>query len=71
MSKGCRVLLIQSSGDEVIDEGTLAQIKAAVEEAGVNLQGEGLGGGWDGGVVWLVPTDQPIEEWRPIATRVL
>lgn len=27
--------------------------------------------GWTGGEVWLVPTDQPVHEWRPIAARVL
>jgi len=27
--------------------------------------------GWDGGVVWLVPTFLKIEEWRPVAERTL
>lgn len=26
---------------------------------------------WEGGVVWLVPTDKDITEWKPIATRTL
>lgn len=50
-----------------------------VREAGVRLPADGSGGteegdsweGWDGGVVWLVPTDKPIAEWKPIATREL
>lgn len=29
------------------------------------------GDGWDGGVVWLVPTFLKIEEWKPVAARVL
>lgn len=27
--------------------------------------------GWDGGVVWLVPTFLRIEGWKPVAERVL
>jgi 2',3'-cyclic-nucleotide 3'-phosphodiesterase len=46
-----------------------------VQEAGIQLaeqRPEGSGwDGWDGGVVWLVPTDKPIAEWKPIATREL
>lgn len=50
----------------------------AVREAGVGFKdeapvpGEQSGwDGWEGGVVWLVPTDRPISQWRPIATREL
>jgi 2',3'-cyclic-nucleotide 3'-phosphodiesterase len=61
-----------------IGDETLKEITEVVRKAGVNLEGEesegtedkGLGG-WDGGVVWLVPTDKPITEWKPIATREL
>jgi 2',3'-cyclic-nucleotide 3'-phosphodiesterase len=27
--------------------------------------------GWKGGIVWLVPTFLKIEEWKPVAERVL
>jgi 2',3'-cyclic-nucleotide 3'-phosphodiesterase len=69
-----------NSGDEPISDETLKQITNVVQEAGINLSDENtddnLGGrgwdGWDGGVVWLVPTDKPISEWgKPIATRQL
>ena len=53
-------------------------MKAVVQEAGISLGddtptlGDENGwGGWEGGVVWLVPTDKPISEWSPIATRTL
>ena len=73
------------SGDVPINEETLAKITAAVERAGVDLGSSGKqtdlsgdGGtsdgernGWDGGTIWLVPTDRPIREWKPIATREL
>jgi len=66
------------SGDVPISEEKLEQVARVVREAGVKLAGnqgrtdgdkedEGLDG-WDGGVVWLVPTDRPIAEWKPIAT---
>lgn len=45
-------------------------VRRAVEEAGVKIGGEGASG-WEGGVVWLVPTDRPIGEWKPIAVREL
>lgn len=59
-----------------IDAVKLEQIQKAVEEAGVALQAtSGSGseklGSWEGGIVWLVPTDRSIAEWKPIATRSL
>ena len=48
-----------------------------VQQAGITLSDEPSGNeggwnGWDGGVIWLVPTDKPISEWgTPIATRQL
>ncbi len=59
-----------------MDEEKLEKVVKAVEEAGVKfaLEGsedDGAGRGWDGGVIWLVPTDRPIPEWKPIATRTL
>lgn len=44
-------------------------VRRAVEEAGVKVGEEGSG--WVGGVVWLVPTDRPIGQWKPIAVREL
>jgi len=35
------------------------------------VQGDGEMGGWTGGTLVLVPTDKPIEEWKPIAERKL
>ena len=62
-----------------IGEETFREVTKVVQEAGVRLSGEESAGtepdsgldGWDGGVVWLVPTDRPIAEWKPIATREL
>jgi len=60
-----------------MDEEKIEKVVKAVEEAGIKLSGEGAdaaegdGCGWDGGVVWLVPTDRPIGEWKPIAVREL
>ncbi|KAK7914059.1 hypothetical protein PG985_011762 [Apiospora marii] len=67
-------------GENPINDQKLGEISKAVEEAGVSLSSsssEGANdtsskqGGWKGGVVWLVPTDRPISEWKPIATRTL
>ena len=67
------VLISLPSGDILIDEETLAGIRTLVERSGVKLKttGDVEAGGWTGGAVWLVPTDQPIEDWHPIATRAL
>jgi 2',3'-cyclic-nucleotide 3'-phosphodiesterase len=62
-----------------ITDETLKEVTRVVQEAGVVLSeetpaGTDAGGrwdGWDGGVIWLVPTDKPIAEWKPIATRQL
>lgn len=66
------------SGNEPISEEKLKEIDGAVREAGVVLGEEegatttmGEMGGWEGGLVWLVPTDRDISEWKPIATRTL
>ncbi|KAF3763447.1 2, 3 cyclic phosphodiesterase [Cryphonectria parasitica EP155] len=62
-------------GDMPIDEAKLKEIEQAVQEAGITLsQDKGKSerfDGWDGGIVWLVPTDKDIAEWKPIATRLL
>ncbi|KAL5116549.1 2',3'-cyclic nucleotide 3'-phosphodiesterase [Pleosporales sp. CAS-2024a] len=49
----------------------LAEVDKLVQDARVNLDGQGEACGWNGGRVVLVPTDQPIEQWRPIAERLL
>lgn len=61
------ILITNISGSKPIDEARLKEISNVVEEAGVPLQK----GGWEGGIVWLVPTDRPIDQWKPIATRKL
>ncbi|KAM7183481.1 2',3'-cyclic-nucleotide 3'-phosphodiesterase [Rhypophila sp. PSN 637] len=65
-------------GDVPIDHETLRIISEVVEQAGVDLGGSKSGAessktynGWDGGIVWLVPTDRPVNEWKPIAIREL
>jgi 2',3'-cyclic-nucleotide 3'-phosphodiesterase len=61
-------------------DGALREIARVVQEAGIKLSEEVAEGteessgldGWDGGMIWLVPTDKPISEWgKPIATRQL
>lgn len=60
------------SGDVTIDDTKLKEIEDAVKESGVSL-GDGSHSmrGWEGGIVWLVPTERGIENWKPIATRTL
>lgn len=55
-----------------IDEGELKEIENLVQESGIGFD-ESSGGstGWEGGIVWLVPTDRDINDWKPIATRTL
>lgn len=61
---------ILHSGSVPITDDKLSQISKSVEDAGVVLSAPGNGdstepgAGWDGGVVWLVPTDRPIPEWK-------
>ncbi len=70
--------LTYGSGDEPISDETLKDITRVVQEAGIKLADESEGNkegaleGWEGGVIWLVPTDKPISEWgKPIATKRL
>ena len=70
--------LTGSSGDEPISDETLKDITKVVQEAGIKLADEPEGNkegaleGWEGGVIWLVPTDKPISEWgKPIAVKRL
>ncbi|KAK4456573.1 putative cyclic phosphodiesterase [Cladorrhinum samala] len=70
---GAHVSLIY--GDEKITEEVMKEIESVVQNAGVKLpeidNKKGEWDGWEGGVVWLVPTDGPIKDWKPIATRQL
>ena len=68
------------SGDFAIDDAKLDTVTKAVTDAGIQLgekpesitKGEeGAWSGWDGGVVWLVPTDRAISVWKPIAVKEL
>ncbi|KAK0709324.1 2',3'-cyclic-nucleotide 3'-phosphodiesterase [Lasiosphaeria miniovina] len=71
-------------GNVPMDEAKLRGVTRLVGEAGIRLnpsgetaaveseaEGEGRWDGWEGGILWLVPTDKPIAEWKPIATRVI
>ncbi|KAK3991464.1 putative cyclic phosphodiesterase [Cladorrhinum sp. PSN332] len=62
-------------GDEEITDEVMKDIEKVVIGAGVKLpeidSDKGEWDGWEGGVVWLVPTDGPIKDWKPIATRTL
>lgn len=60
------------SGDVTIDEAKLKQIEDDVKESGLSFENASHGmAGWEGGIVWLVPTERGIENWKPIATRTL
>ncbi|KAH7388634.1 2',3'-cyclic-nucleotide 3'-phosphodiesterase [Pyrenochaeta sp. MPI-SDFR-AT-0127] len=54
-----------------IDSEGLSPVEGFADTIGINLNGEGDLGGWEGGRVVLVPTYRPIEEWKPIAERSL
>lgn len=56
-----------------IDQGKLKGIEKLVQESGVGFEesSSGRNTGWKGGIVWLVPTDRDITDWKPIATRTL
>jgi len=64
-------LTFSLSADVEIPDELKAEIEKTVAEAGISINGEGELGGWEGGVVWLVPTYLGIEDWKPIAQRRL
>jgi len=35
------------------------------------LGAEGIMSGWSGGRIWLVSTDKTIDEWEPVAERIV
>ena len=52
-----------------LDEDALNEVNKLAKELLVEVEGEKMG--WEKGRVVLVPTDKPIEQWTPIAARVL
>jgi 2',3'-cyclic-nucleotide 3'-phosphodiesterase len=54
-----------------IEAEGLELVEKFVREAGVELAGKGELGGWSGGRVVIVPTKRPIEEWVPLAVRMI
>ncbi len=64
------------SGDFDISHDELQKVDKIVQDKILETRhrtsvDEGTISGWTGGTVWLVPTDQPLDEWKPIATREL
>ncbi|KAL6706461.1 hypothetical protein ACN47E_005400 [Coniothyrium glycines] len=55
----------------VVDAQGLLEVEQYAEEFGIDVHGKATINGWEGGRVVLVPTDQPISEWNPIAERRL
>jgi len=49
----------------------LSEVEQLARKAGVDHTGESGHGGWSGGRIVLVPTDKPIAQWIPIASRKL
>ena len=54
----------------------MAEIRTILRDARVGFKGTeqaeaNLLRGWTGGTVWLVPTDNEISKWLPIATKKL
>ncbi|KAK3381891.1 2',3'-cyclic-nucleotide 3'-phosphodiesterase [Podospora didyma] len=74
-------------GSMPMDEDKQQEVVRIVTEAGITLSEEKRDrvqkeeedeeandeswNGWDGGVLWLVQTDEPTAEWTPIVTRQL
>ncbi|KAI9698864.1 MAG: hypothetical protein M1820_007371 [Bogoriella megaspora] len=64
------------SADITIDKEKMAELKQALRELQIgfeddNMSPDGAMTGWEGGDIWLVPTDKGIEDWQPIATKRL
>jgi 2',3'-cyclic-nucleotide 3'-phosphodiesterase len=64
-------------GDVDITEAERLEAEGMVGDAGIwctrATQKDGKTGlaGWTGGRIWLVPTEKPIHEWKPIAEKQL
>ncbi|KAF2856418.1 2',3'-cyclic-nucleotide 3'-phosphodiesterase [Plenodomus tracheiphilus IPT5] len=54
-----------------VGQAGLAEVEGMARDLGVDVRGRGEMGGWKGGRVVLVPTDEAIEEWNVIAERSL
>ncbi|OJD37642.1 2 cyclic-nucleotide 3-phosphodiesterase [Diplodia corticola] len=52
-------------GNMPISDQKKAELQSVVEQAGISIFGSGDLGGWEGGLVWLVPTFKTIPEWEP------
>ncbi|PVI08563.1 2, 3 cyclic phosphodiesterase [Periconia macrospinosa] len=62
--------LLYSDVPKVSDD-KLEVVRGLAKDLGVRLDGDGELGGWVGGRVVLVPTDNEIKDWIPIAARDL
>lgn len=54
-----------------VSRAEIEKVTKYVEDSGAKLSGDGEASGWKGGRVVLVPTDRPINEWKPIAEKAL
>lgn len=77
-SKRTKVLmLIFASANIDVDEQKRTEVETLLREVEEEImkssqyQGQQELDGWKGGIVWLVPTFMKIEEWKPVAERVL
>ncbi len=66
---------MSNSGDMEVSEAERREILHDVKAAGIGFAADeettdGIKG-WTGGSIWLVPTYEPIENWKPIAERQL
>lgn len=84
MSEYCVLLLTVFSADKKVDEEMMSLVKenldgigmvGAGERAGESIDGGRLcdqpAVGWIAGRIWLVATDSPINDWKPVAERPL
>ncbi|KAF2461004.1 2',3'-cyclic-nucleotide 3'-phosphodiesterase [Lineolata rhizophorae] len=54
-----------------VTEERRKELECMVKDASISFDGEEDRGSWTGGLVVLVPTEKRIEDWKPVATRVL
>ena len=62
-------LKVHSHNCPKVDKDALEEVNEFAKELMVECEGEKMG--WEKGRVVLVSTDKPIEQWIPIAVRVL
>jgi len=63
-------LSLMYSDAEVSEEKRHA-VQNEVIKSGITLDGNGDMSGWIGGIIMLVDTNKPIDQWKPIAERKL